>query len=147
MARQNRVFDTVCHYAEFRLGIWPGGSELWLERAWTSGGESCSVHFTVCLVYFPYMYCCCYCSLHLLFWSTALNPTHEFLLFSFLSPSQPSGERGDRATVWPCCYRPWPKCSIQYGAQMWGGDNSGAEQCALKELCYNLFCIFIVLVK
>jgi len=46
------------------------------------GGERGSVHFAVCFVYSPYQYCCCYCSLHLLFLLNCPYPDPQvFCLF------------------------------------------------------------------
>jgi len=44
----------------------------------------------VCVVYSPYLYRCCYCSLCLLFCQTALIPTHRFFacFFPFSSATQ-----------------------------------------------------------
>jgi len=38
-----------------------------LGACWASDGESCSVHSTVCFMYSPSQYYCCYYSLPLLF--------------------------------------------------------------------------------
>ena len=91
-------------------GSWRGeGSGCSSGACGALGGESCSVHFAVCFVYSPYLYCLCYCSLRLLFCQTAHIPTHEILPFSFHSPPQPSGGRGGRATPWPFVANHRPK--------------------------------------
>jgi len=48
----------------------------------------------------------------LLFCQTALIPTHQFLLFSLHSPSNPCGGRGNKATSWPFCCQPRPNYNM-----------------------------------
>ena len=67
LAKQNRIFDTMCRLAGCQLGSWPGKDGRGLGVHGAPGGKICSGDFSVCFVYSPYQYCCCYCSLHLLF--------------------------------------------------------------------------------
>jgi len=67
-------------------------------RTGRRGGESYSVHFTVCFVYSPYQYCCCYCSLRLLFLLNCPYPDPQvFCLFlSILLATLVEGEAIER---------------------------------------------------
>jgi len=58
------------------------------------GGESGSLCSAVCVVYSPYLYRCCSCSLCLLFCETAFILTHEFFACFFPFPSTPRRGEG-----------------------------------------------------
>jgi len=51
----------------FGWGELGGGKSVKAQEHAAAGGESHSVHSAICFVYSPYQYCCCYCSLCLLF--------------------------------------------------------------------------------
>jgi len=69
--------------------------------------ENSSVSRAVCVVFSAYLYRCCSCSLCLLFCSTALILTHQFLPVSFHSSPQPGGGRGGRvALLLPAAAKP-----------------------------------------
>ena len=79
-----------------------GGSGAAVTRSWLGsagpGPESRSV-MRVCVLFSPYLYRCCCCSLCLLFCQTALIPTHLFLPILFHSPPHPGGGRGGRVAL------------------------------------------------
>ena len=69
LAKQSRVFHTMCRHAGF---WWGGAGRRELTHglgAWhqSSPGERGSVGCAICVVFSPYLYHCCSCSLCLLF--------------------------------------------------------------------------------
>ena len=102
LAKQNRIFHTMCHYARLRWGSWPGGRQSWFGSARGTG---------------RWELLCAFCSLFCVFslsvllllllpsFAVLLNCPYPnppvFFPFSFHSLPHPSGGRGDRATMWP----------------------------------------------
>jgi len=82
---------------------WVPGAAGTPSRLGSKGGgpvrESGSLGCAVCVVFSPYLYRCCYCSLCLLFCITALIPTHQFLPVSCHSPPHPGGGRGGHVVL------------------------------------------------
>jgi len=101
LAKQSRVFHTMCRHAGFRWGGRHGGNSLtaW-ERAapvlfgraavWVVRFMSCFL--LICIVIVPVPSVCCSVKL-------SLSQPTSFLPLSFHSPPHASGGRGDRVAL------------------------------------------------
>jgi len=132
---QSRIFHTICCHAGFR---WGGGGAARQELSRGSGGhsrvavrENGSLGCAVCVVFSPYLYRCCYCSL---LFPVLLNcpypdPPVSACFFSFSSaPWQGEGRPRGAFVAGRCQTR------TLIWHPTWGGDNGRTEQRVLKQL-------------
>jgi len=86
-SQTNTIFNTMPHHAWYLSG----------GAGWKKVVAALCIP---CFVYSFYQWCCCYCSLPLLFCKTVFISIHKFCLFLPLVLPIPPGGRSDRETVW-----------------------------------------------